>query len=171
MYITETTENVRKIFEKLEAINDIGKMKFILYIFEKLNNNQINSMNEENPNLIEDSDLVIFNFPSIGFSENACTIFLQYNIMIMNRLDTKNKLLEENGNIIGIEYNDYEKEIISNFEKLSFEEKLDMFAEIIIRYDNETYFSEQIEIINFHSELSGYEIAKLIKDYKLRNKN
>ena len=42
MYITETTENVKKLIEELENKNDITKLKFLIYIFGLLNNNQIN---------------------------------------------------------------------------------------------------------------------------------
>ena len=51
MYITETTINVKNVFEKVEELNDIGKVKFILYTFGLLNNNQINNKNEINPTL------------------------------------------------------------------------------------------------------------------------
>ena len=54
MYITETTENVRNLWKQLEAQDDLSKLKFLIYIFGLLNNNQINDKNEANPNLIED---------------------------------------------------------------------------------------------------------------------
>lgn len=60
MYITETTENVRKLIEELENKNDITKLKFLIYIFGLLNNNQINDRNETNPDLIEEDDIEIF---------------------------------------------------------------------------------------------------------------
>ena len=41
MYITDSTENVRELIEKLEEIKDISKMRFLLYIFNSLNNNLI----------------------------------------------------------------------------------------------------------------------------------
>ena len=34
MYIIETTESVRKLFEKLDGIDCIHKMRFILYVFD-----------------------------------------------------------------------------------------------------------------------------------------
>ena len=64
MYITETTENVRNLWKQLEAQDDLSKLKFLIYIFELLNNNQINDKNEANPNLIED-DIIIFNLENI----------------------------------------------------------------------------------------------------------
>ena len=76
MYITNSTENVRELIEKLDDIKDISKMRFLLYIFNLLNNDQINSKNEVNPKLVEDEELDIFNFPAIGFAENYITTFL-----------------------------------------------------------------------------------------------
>ena len=57
MYITETTDGVRKLIEELEQQEDLNKLKFLIYIFGLLNNNQINDKNEANPNLVEDDDL------------------------------------------------------------------------------------------------------------------
>ncbi len=51
MYI-EATNNVKKIFDSIEQFNDESRLKFLIYIFDKLNNDQINSKNEINPNLI-----------------------------------------------------------------------------------------------------------------------
>lgn len=176
MYITNSTENVRELIEKLEEIKDISKMRFLLYIFNSLNNNLINNKNEVNPNFVEDPDLVIFNFPSIGFADNYITIFLQYNVMVYNVFCKQNKIVseldayEDEGNVYGIEYEEEDKKLITLFEKLSFEEKLDIFGEIVIRYDNETYFKERITMLTFDSDRSGYDIAKLIKDFKNNNK-
>ena len=60
MYITETTENVKKLIEEIENKDDITKLKFLIYIFGLLNNNQINDKNEANPDLIDDNDIRIF---------------------------------------------------------------------------------------------------------------
>lgn len=57
MYITETTENVKKLIEELEKKDDITKLKFLIYIFGLLNNSQINDKNEANPDLVEDEIL------------------------------------------------------------------------------------------------------------------
>ena len=65
MYITNTTENVKKLIEELAKQNDISKLKFLIYIFNLLNNDQINNKNEANPNLTEDDDMKVFNLQSI----------------------------------------------------------------------------------------------------------
>lgn len=166
MYITNTTDNVRILIEELGQKEDINKLKFLIYIFGLLNNNQINDKNEANPDLIEDDDMKIFNLEMTGMSENSCTILLQYFVMLYNIMTNKNDVYEDNGNIIGVKYDKEDNETIYKFEKLDFNEKLDVFSEIIIKYDNETYFDEKITMISFDSELSGFDIAKRIKDFK-----
>ena len=84
MYITNTTEDVRKLVEELETTSDLTKLKFLVYIFGLLNNNQINDKNESNPDLIEDDDMTMLNSEAIGLTTNACTILLQYFAMLYN---------------------------------------------------------------------------------------
>ena len=91
---------------------------------------------------------------------------LQYFSTVYNNLTEPNATYEENGNIIGVEYDNDEEKILSEFEKLTFIEKLDILSEIIIRYDNGTYFDEEIKIAPFDSRMSGYDIAKIIQNYK-----
>lgn len=166
MYITETTNEVKKFIEELEDKNDISKLKFLIYIFNLLNNNQINDRNEPNPDLIEDDDMKIFDSEVIGLSKNACTILLQYFAMLYNGATNSKDAYEYNGNVIGIYFNNEEKEIASKFEKLNFNEKLDVFSEVIIRYDNETYFNDKTLVLSLDSKLSGYDIALLIGKLK-----
>lgn len=166
MYITDTSNNVKDLFEKLESMDDVKKLEILMSIFNIINNNQINNKNEENPSLVEDNDLIIFNMESIGFTPNYCTIFLQYNLMFYNSISNKKNLYEKDGNIMGFEYSKDESEIISYFEKLSFNEKLDVIAEIIIRYDNETYLSNTKTHAILDGERSGFDIAQLIKKLK-----
>ena len=134
MYITETNENVKKLFEKIDELKDVNKLKFLIYIFGLLNNNQINDKNDANPDLRQDNDINIFTFSSLGFSENANTIFLQYLVMIYNILTSSKDAYEDNGNVLGIKIDEIDKNIASDFEKLSFNEKLDVFSEIIMKH-------------------------------------
>lgn len=166
MYITDTTDNVRNLFEELEGIDDLNKLKFLIYIFGLLNNKQINNKNEANPNLIEDDELEIFTLDILGLTNNACAIFLQFLIMIYNGITNTKDAYEDNGNILGIKYDDLDNKIASQFEKLNYSEKLDIFKEIFIRYDNETYFYNKIPIIKMDSNLSGFDIAKIIDNFK-----
>lgn len=166
MYITETTDNVKNIFEQLQKLSDIGKLRFLLYTYGLLNNNQINNKNEKNPDLIEDDDLIIFNMQLLGFNNNQCTTFLQYLVMINNLINDKNKIYEDGANVIGIEFEDDELKVISMFEKLYFLEKLDVFSELFIKYDNDTYFENKIATLSWDKNLSGYDIAKIIQNVK-----
>lgn len=166
MYITETTDIVRKLFDEIEMCNDESKLKFLIYIFDKLNNGQINSKNEVNTNLIEDDDLKIFKFSSIGLKDSYCDLFIRYFISIYKIMNEQVSIVYDD-NVKGILYFENEKEIISDFEKLSFNEKLDVFREIFIRYDNETYFNKQFTEITFSSRLSGYDIANNIQKLKI----
>lgn len=166
MYITNTTEDVKKLIEELERRNDICKLKFIIYVFNLLNNNQVNDKNELNPDLLEDDNLKIFNLEAIGLSSNACTILLQYFAMIYNGMTNSKDAYEDNGTIMGITYSKEDQNIVSQFEKLDYNEKLDVFSEIIIRYDNETFFDERTLVLSFGSELDGFNITKMIKDFK-----
>lgn len=166
MYITETTENVKKLIEELEKKDDITKLKFLIYIFGLLNNNQINDKNEANPDLIEDEEMEIFTLESVGLSANACTILLEYFVMLYNGLTNSKEAYEDNGNVLGIVYDKEDKKLDSQFEKLQYNEKLDVFSEIIIKYDNETYFDKKLTIISFDSKSSGFDIAKMIKNCK-----
>ena len=166
MYITETTENAKKLIEELEKKDDITKLKFLIYIFGLLNNSQINDKNEANPDLVENDDIKIFTLDMLGLSENACTILLEYFVMLYNGLTNTKDAYEDNGNVLGIVYDKEDKKLDSQFEKLDFNEKLDVFSEIIIRYDNETYFTNKITMISFDSQSNGYDIAKQIQNYK-----
>lgn len=167
MYITNTTEQVVKLIEQLEVKSDLTKLKFLIYIFGLLNNNQINDKNEANPDLIDDSELKIFNFEVIGLSPNAGNLLLQYFAMLYNGMTNSKDAYEDNGNIIGVVYSDEDKFITSQFEKLNFNEKLDVFSEIIIRYDNETYFNEKTLVMSIDSKLSGYDISRIIENNKI----
>lgn len=168
MYITNTTDNVRELIEELEQKNDLSKLNFLIYIFGLLNNNQINDKNEANPDLVEDDDMKILSMEAMGLPNNYCTILLQYLVMVYKIKTKTDKIYEDNGNVFGIEYSDDDKKLASDFEKLSFNEKLDVFSEIVIRYDNETYFEEKLTFVTltFDSNSNGFDFAKRIQDFK-----
>lgn len=165
MYITNTTDNVRNLIKVLETKEDLNKLKFLIYIFGLLNNNQINEDNEVNLNLI-DKDIKIFTLDIVGLSYNACTILLEYFVMLYNSSTNIKNAYIDNTNVIGITYDKDDKNLISKFESLSFNEKLDMFSEIVMRYDNETYFKDKITILTFDLKSNGFDIAKIIQEYK-----
>ena len=164
MYITETTENVRKLMDEIEKTNDINKLKFLIYVFGLLNNNQINDKNDANPILMNDDNIEIFTLSLIGFDENTCTIFLQNLVMAYNILTKSNNAYEENGNAFGLSLNETDKKISSNFEKLKFNEKLDVFREIFIKLENESFFDNKYHMITLSG--NGFNIASNITKLK-----
>ena len=91
MYITETTGRVRIFFGVLLKLDDKSKMAVLLYLFSKLNCNQINDKDEPNPDLLDDSDdITIFNLELIGYDRKTIEAFLEYNVFQYNFID-KNK--------------------------------------------------------------------------------
>ena len=67
MYLKNISNDVRDLIEKVNELDSINKMKFTNYIFDLWINNQINSLNEINPLLLDDSiDISIFNPNDIG---------------------------------------------------------------------------------------------------------
>ena len=168
MFITETTEKVKELFEKIDELETVHKMRFILYVFDLLNNNQINSKNEMNPDLIEDEDLKIFNAEVIGFPIDFFDVFLSYNLAAYNMLIENKDAYINNGNVIGIKNDKIDSEMESMFSKLPFEDKLDVIAELMIRYENGTFFKDEISTTSFDDNRSAFDIAKEIKNYKNR---
>lgn len=57
------------------------------------------------------------------------------------------------------------KKIISKFEKSDFIEKIDVIAQLLIRYDNEELLEGYIHLPKISTD-SGYDIALAIKEYK-----
>lgn len=165
MYI-EVTEDVRKIFEKLEKFKDTGRLKFTIYVFNSLNTGHINSKNELNPDLIEEDDLVVFNLDMVGLTHNFVEIYLEYLTMVFNNIGTMfSKGYQENGNVMGIHYNKFDKPLLSMFEKLSYNEKLEVLAELFIRLDNESLFNDKYPLLELKN--NGFEIAKNIISLKI----
>ena len=62
MYLKNTSNEVKELVLKMNQLDNDSKLKFISYIFNLWDRNQINSLNNDNPNLLEDSvDIEIFN--------------------------------------------------------------------------------------------------------------
>ena len=141
MYLKNTSNDVKKIMDKIGELNKINKLKFVTYILNLWNNNQINSLNETNPNLLDDSiDINIFNPSSIGYTYLV-------------------KMLKEYWNHFYQIYRFYlkeYKELIPLFEKLSFKEKIDVLAEIFLILEHDKLLPDNVD---------GYEIARMIIKY------
>ena len=68
MYLKNTSDEVKKITEKIKELDNENKLKFISYVLNLWDNNQINSLNETNPDLLDDSICIdIFNPSSIDY--------------------------------------------------------------------------------------------------------
>ena len=172
MYITETTGRVRIFFGVLLKLDDKTKMAVLLYLFSKLNCNQINDKDEPNPDLLDDSDdIIIFNLEILGYDKHTTEALLEYNVFQYNLIE-KNKdecLYLDNGFVRGLKPTLFRRLALAMFEKMPFSEKIDVFAELIIRYDNDTYFNELCPEVIFVGNKSGFDVAKKIKDWKMRN--
>ncbi len=163
MYITNTTDNVRVLFENLLKQNDNTKLKFLIYVLNSLYNNQISDMNTTN---FIDDDIKIFKFSLIGFDDELVFALLAYLVAVYNLSDVGKEVYLDDNNVVGMEYDMNEDEILSKYEKMSFNEKLDILSELLIRYDNFTFFEERITFITLGSNITGFDIAKLIQEYK-----
>ena len=118
-------------------------------------------------NYKETDDLDIFNFETIGYNNAFGESFLHYYVDAYKKQSKNNEtILEEDGNAVGINYDDVDTKIISQFMNLIFKEKLDLISELFIRIDNETYFKALILPAPLSLELSGFNIASIIKKYK-----
>ena len=68
IYLKNTSNEVKGLVLKINELDKENKLKFINYIFNLWDRNQINSLNEVNPNLPDDSiDIEIFNPSSIDY--------------------------------------------------------------------------------------------------------
>ena len=141
MYLKNMSNEVKELVEKVNMLDKENKLKFISYIFDLWDRNQINSLNETNPNLLDDSiDIVIFNSSNIDYPNLVNEIKEYWNY--------KYKLYC----LYPKEY----KELISIFEKLTFIEKKDILAELFLTLEHDELLPDNID---------GYEIAKRIINY------
>ena len=117
MYLKNAANEVKEITEKINELDMENKLKFISYVLNLWDNNQINSLNETNPDLLDDSICIdIFNPSSIDY---------HYLVIKLNEYwNYKYKLYQ----LYRKEY----KSVITLFEKLSFKEKIDVLAEIFL---------------------------------------
>ncbi len=72
---------------------------------------------------------------------------------------------------MNLNYTDNTKLLIALFEKLSFIDKIDIISELIIRFDNETYFTNLSTKLTLLAQENGYDIAKCIQDFKKEYRN
>ena len=138
MYLKNTSNEVKEITEKINELDNENKLKFISYILNLWDNDQINSLNETNPDLLDDSICIdIFNPSSIGY----------------RYLVTKLKEYWNHTYKLYHLYQEEYKRMIPLFEKLSFKEKIDVLAEIFLILEHDKLLPDNVD---------GYEIANLI---------
>ena len=141
MYLKNTSNEVKGLVLKISGLDRKNKLKFIDYIFNLWDRNQINSLNNDNPNLLDDSiDIEIFNPSSIDYPYLVNEIKDYWNYTFnLYRLYPKEC-----------------KELTSLYERLSFKEKKDVFAELFLVIEHDEFLPDSID---------GYEIARRIIKY------
>lgn len=141
MYLKNTSNEEKELVIKINELDRDDKLKFINYIFDLWDKNQINSLNEVNPNLLDDGiDIEIFNPSSID-----------YRYLVIENKEYCNYTF----NLYRLYPKEY-KELIPVFEKLSFKEKKDTLAELFLILEHDELLPDNID---------GYEIARKIIKY------
>ena len=141
MYLKNTSNEEKELVIKINELDRDDKLKFINYIFDLWDKNQINSLNEVNPNLLDDGiDIEIFNPSSID-----------YRYLVIKNKEYCNYTF----NLYRLYPKEY-KELIPVFEKLSFKEKKDTLAELFLILGHDELLPDNID---------GYEIARKIIKY------
>ena len=165
MFVETVEKSVKRFFKDYEESETEDKIQVLIIIFEEWSNNQINDLNEANPDLLDDEvDIKIFNPESIGLQKDFGIILAQYLFVILQK--EKLQELKSVSEIINlstlINYTDNSEELISMFERLSFMEKLDVIAEMVIGFEN----LEIVDILSDNDLGCGYDIASSILEYK-----
>ena len=126
---------------KINELDKENKLKFISYVFNLWDRDQINSLSEVNPSLLDDSiDIEVFNPSSIDYP------------YLVNEI---NEYGNYNYNLYRLYPKEYKK-MIRIFERLSFKEKKDVIAELFLVIEHDELLPDNID---------GYEIARKIIKY------
>ena len=141
MYLKNTSNELKELIEKVNMFDKENKLKFSIYIFNLWDRNQINSLNETNPDLLDDGiDIEILNPSSISYHYLVIEVKEYWNY---------------NYNLYRLYPKEY-KELIPVFERLSFKEKKDVIAELFLVIEHDEFLPDNID---------GYEIARRIIKY------
>ena len=141
MYLKNTSNEVKELVIKINELDRDDKLKFISYVFNLWDRDQINSLSEVNPSLLDDSiDIEIFNPSSIDYHYLVIEIKEYWNYKYsLYRLYPKKY-----------------KELIPVFGKLPFKEKKDVLAELFLILEHDELLPDSID---------GYEITGRIIKY------
>lgn len=141
MYLKNTSNEVKELVIKINELDRDDKLKFISYVFNLWDRDQINSLSEVNHSLLDDSiDIEIFNPSSIDYP------------YLVNEI---NERWNYNYNLYRLYSKEYKK-MIRIFERLSFKEKKDVIAELFLVIEHDELLPDSID---------GYEIARKILKY------
>ena len=141
MYLNNMSDEVKELVLKINELDKDNKLKFINYIFDLLDKNQINSLNEVNPNLLDDGiDIEVFNPSSIDYRYLVIEIKEYWNYKY---------------NLYRLYPKEYRK-LILVFDKLLFKEKKDVLAELFLILEYDELLPDNID---------NYEIARRIIKY------
>ena len=141
MYLKNKSNEVKGLVLKINELDKENKLKFINYIFDLWDKNQINSLNEANPNLLDDGiNIEIFNPSSIDYCYLVIEIKEYWNYKY---------------NLYRLYPKEYRK-LIPVFERLSFGEKKDVLAELFLILEHDELLPDNVD---------GYEIARRIIKY------
>ena len=141
MYLKNTSNEVKELVIKINEFDRDDKLKFISYVFNLWDRDQINSLSEVNPSLLDDSiDIEIFNPSSIDYHYLVIEIkeYWNYKYSLYRLYPKKYKVL------------------VYLFEKLSFKEKIDVLAELFLILEHDELLPDSID---------GYEMARRILKY------
>ena len=141
MYLKNTSNEVKELVIKINELDRDDKLKFISYVFNLWDRDQINSLSEVNPSLLDDSiDIEIYNPSTIDYP------------YLVNEI---NERWNYNYNLYRLYPKEYKK-MIRIFERLSFKEKKDVIAELFLVIEHDELLPDSID---------GYEIARKILKY------
>ena len=141
MYLRNTRNEVKDLIERVNELDNENKMKYIIYIFNSWDNDQINSLNEINPYLLDDSiEINIFNPNSIEEYYLVNQIKEYWNIKY---------------NLYQLYLKEY-KVLIPLFEKLSFKEKIDALAELFLILEHDELLPDNIDVYNIATLITKY---------------
>ena len=141
MYLKNTSNEVKELVIKINELDRDDKLKFISYVFNLWDRDQINSLSEVNPSLLGDSiDIEIFNPSSIDYHYLVIEIKEYWNYTF---------------NLYRLYPKEYRK-LIQVFEKLSFKEKKDVLVELFLILEHDEFLPDSID---------GYEIVRRILKY------
>ena len=164
MYLTNTSNKVKDLFDRFEQLKNTTKFEICIYLFEEWNNGLINDKNITNPTTT-DEDFEIFKPTDVGLSYHFGHSIGSILLGVLNNFTEEVQVITDD--LLSIRLDEDAKNWLSAYEKIDFSEKIDVIGELLIRYDNEELF-EGLTHFPVISEDDAFNIVLNIKDYKER---